>query len=47
MEQLTQAAQTILSTPVTGDNSQTILIIGAAVCVVLVVVVVLMGKRRK
>lgn len=47
MEQITQAAQTILSTPETGDNSQTMLIIGAAVCVVLVVVVVLMGKRRK
>lgn len=47
MEQITQAAQTILSTPATGDNSQTMLIIGAAVCVVLVVMVVLMGKRRK
>lgn len=47
MEQLTQAAQTILATPATGDNSQTILIVGAAVCIALVVVVVLMGKRRK
>lgn len=47
MEQLAKTAEAILATPATGDNSQTILIIGAAVCVVLVIVVILMGKRRK
>ena len=47
MEQMTKAMNTILSTPATGDNSQTIIIVGAVVCVALIAVIVLMGKRRK
>ena len=46
MDRIAQAAEVVLASPATGDNSQ-ILIIGAAVCVAVIVIVILMGKRRK
>ncbi|MBR6709836.1 MAG: LPXTG cell wall anchor domain-containing protein [Clostridia bacterium] len=41
------SAQTLLTSPQTGDNSYLILMVGAAVCVLLIVIVIAMGKRRK